>query len=124
MFTPDQVDAMRTNITQHSNDLILEEGSCNEVTSIELAHQEFKTNLKLFPNPNDGNFQIEYAQIVEDGIHFSIFNMEGRIVLSNTFSNAKQINKQINLTNFNNGVYYVVITSNEKTILQKIVVIQ
>jgi PKD repeat protein len=79
-----------------------------------VASKDLKLN--VFPNPNAGDFLLS----VKSETKFYIMNQLGRIIQSNSMNAAN--NYQANIKGLNNGVYFVVATSNNKSVMQKIVV--
>jgi hypothetical protein len=72
--------------------------------------------LKLYPNPNTGNFVIEVQNNKENTIEVS--DLSGRVLLQNTTRDEK-IN--VDLSQFANGVYYVKMTSDSYSEVIKVV---
>jgi hypothetical protein len=69
-----------------------------------LERSLFEVNLKLFPNPNNGNFVLQDADgsVLEKG-QVEIFDLAGRKVVETMV----QSNGIIELNEVSNGVYYV-----------------
>ncbi len=72
--------------------------------------------VKLYPNPNTGNFVIEVKNNKENSIEVS--DLSGRVLLQSTTRDEK-IN--IDLSQFANGVYYVKMTSDNFSEVIKVV---
>jgi len=76
--------------------------------------------LKLFPNPTNGKFSIE-GMDVNLPINVEVFDMLGKnVYLKNNFD--LQTSNQIDLTNFQKGIYVVKIQGGEKLYNMKIVI--
>jgi hypothetical protein len=69
-----------------------------------IERSKFDINLKLFPNPNNGNFVLQNADgsMLEKG-QVEIFDLAGRKVIETTV----QSNGIIQLNEVSNGLYYV-----------------
>jgi len=74
----------------------------------------------LYPNPTSGIFNIEVNLLQNTKMNASIYNNQGRVVMnvgdftSDEF-NTKQ-NKEVNVSNLMNGIYYLILSGNNKKI--------
>ncbi|MDP1803217.1 MAG: T9SS type A sorting domain-containing protein [Bacteroidota bacterium] len=74
------------------------------------------SNVKLYPNPNTGEFTLELINGSTKTIE--LMDVTGRVILSETTSNDKI---DVNITTLSNGIYYVRIQSNNAVEVIKIV---
>lgn len=74
----------------------------------------------LFPNPTTGKFQLDYS-ISSDAI-LEIIDGTGRVVLNSKISSEKS-NESIDLSSYQNGLYYCRIINDNGVIFQKKVVV-
>ncbi|MAT67099.1 MAG: hypothetical protein CL830_01705 [Crocinitomicaceae bacterium] len=74
-------------------------------------------NFKLYPNPNNGQFVIECQEKIESII---LYNIQGKIVRSFTRINSKQftINESFN----EKGIFFVNISTQNKSFIEKVVI--
>ncbi len=72
-----------------------------------------QNSLSLFPNPNNGNFNIQLPQDLNDGI-VTVTDMSGRILYSQNVSEATNNSLDLDLENFEAGIYLLQINSNAK----------
>ncbi len=93
--------------------------TCNNQTIFELKIDKHENNnieisqLKVFPNPNNGEFLLNFDSNLNGVTHIAINNLLGEIVYSNDITAIKGRNvKQLNLVNISNGVYILKIQSN------------
>ena len=83
-----------------------------------------KGNYNIYPNPNNGTFIISINNIESSDLIVNIQNVLGQSVYSEALNNVSQLNKQINLSNLDSGIYTVTISntnglsSSEKIIIQ------
>lgn len=74
----------------------------------------------IYPNPNNGLFNIEFAQAVE-GALVQVIDTKGRICHTETFNGTIQT-AQVQTANLEEGIYFVTVTVNELTSQSTIVV--
>lgn len=88
-----------------------------------LANEQFEiSDLKVYPNPNKGNFTIEYGNPVSNDINVAVFDIRGRKIFENTYSNQATFNENIQLNNAQAGIYLVNITDGNRKIVKKIAI--
>jgi len=88
-----------------------------------LSVEEFElNNLSIYPNPNNGQFNIEFNTIANT-IDISVFDIRGRSIINNTYKNTSGEFKQaINLGKVESGMYLLNINDGSKTVTKKIIV--
>jgi hypothetical protein len=83
-----------------------------------------KGNYNIYPNPNNGTFNLSINNIESSDLIVNIQNVLGQSVYFEALNNVSQLNKQINLSNLDSGIYTVTISNNnglsstEKIIIQ------
>jgi subtilisin-like proprotein convertase family protein len=88
-----------------------------------LANEQFEiSDLKVYPNPNKGNFTIEYGNPISNEINVEVYDMRGRRIYENSFANQAIINETIQLNNTQAGIYLMTITDGNRKEVKKIVV--
>ncbi|HRZ74787.1 MAG TPA: zinc-dependent metalloprotease family protein [Flavobacterium sp.] len=89
-----------------------------------LSVQEYEQlNVAVYPNPSNGNFNVQYTSITSNPIAISVYDMRGRAVYTKTYENTGLINQPIALTDVQSGVYlFTVVDGNQKGV--KRIVIQ
>ncbi|HTN17209.1 MAG TPA: S8/S53 family peptidase, partial [Chitinophagaceae bacterium] len=83
-----------------------------------------KLDCVLFPNPNEGNFTLDYLAAHNDQLLVSVSDMSGRILSSQDWKvNSGQNMLPLNLSSYAKGIYFVKVEGKEgsasiKTVLQ------
>lgn len=80
--------------------------------------EEFASDIKLYPNPNSGNFTVELPSA--DEAQIVITSLSGQVIYKNTVSNTAKVS--VSLTDIPSGIYLVHITNGEATYRSKITV--
>lgn len=86
-------------------------GSCidtSECKSVSISGLSYLTNesINLYPNPIVDNLTIEFTTNI-DFLKLGIYNLVGQLLINDVYKNKQSIN--LNVSNFKNGFYYLVI---------------
>lgn len=79
------------------------------------------TNIGLYPNPNNGNFNIQFTPTSEK-IEIVVFDLRGRVIFDKHYQNNGLFNESIQLNNVESGVYLVKIQDGSRKISKKIII--
>ncbi len=82
-------------------------------------HQLEVTDFNIYPNPNCGNFEINFKNEINDNVRVSVYSIIGELVYE---TNTKSSIENINLKNITNGIYFVNIKSSSIDFTKKIIV--
>ena len=75
----------------------------------------FQNHLNIFPNPNNGNFDIRLPKMVFSA---SIFDLNGQLVINKQCDE----NCSFDLNNHSKGIYLLKLISNNINLVKKIIV--
>lgn len=85
-------------------------------------NQGQKNSLEFYPNPTNGQVQLDFKELIEDSRTIEVLDLRGRVVHNETID-GKTSSTQLEISHLNNGVYFlrVVGQSNKlfKLVLQK-----
>jgi len=96
-------------------DFFAQDIGINDCESLSISNSAVNRNIVLYPNPIDQFFQIE-MNMEEAAVE--IYDLKGKVIFSDlSYSN----NQQIQIGNFENGVYYVKIASSNGTSIHKLI---
>ncbi len=90
-----------------------------------VAQQEFyksvgqEGKLTVYPNPNDGNFNLNLSEIDEQIQNIEILNISGQVVLQ--LGNTRLNTVQVDASNLESGIYFVKIETITQQIVEKII---
>lgn len=108
MFTNGQNTRMNTAMTTWYSDLLANAGNlCEAGVGISSAPDDFQ--FSLYPNPNDGLLTLDMTGTRDLGssIDLTIVDALGEIVYSRRIENPVGMLHQIEMSNFNSGIYFV-----------------
>jgi parallel beta-helix repeat protein len=108
--------ATRGGVTDIDKIVVTVENCSNDFDDINLS-------LAVYPNPNDGNFQININNI-DGSINLFISDTKGSIIYSEILSGqVKNHTKEIDLSEFSKGIYFVRLLNANQNMVTKIVMI-
>ena len=90
-------------------------------TALETNNYQSDFQVSFFPNPTKSILNINKGTLTTDEYSIKCIDLQGKEVFFQSFQKAKQI-EQITLSNFEKGIYLVVLETNGKKISKKIVV--
>lgn len=100
------------------NDLILT--ICAEES---LSVSEFELDgFAIFPNPNNGEFTIKLNSNSGNDIKVDVFDIRGRRIYNNLYSNTGEFNETVNLNNVQSGMYLVTVNDGNNEVTKRIIV--
>jgi hypothetical protein len=74
------------------------------------------------PNPNNGNFTLDLSSVKSQVSNVKVMNMVGGVVYQQKVAQNTTFNQNINLSNLSNGVYTILIQTNNGDIVKKMVI--
>lgn len=77
------------------------------------------SSVVAYPNPTSGVITLNITDN-EQGTKVNIYNVAGSLVSTTTY-NGKVVNEKIDLSSFDNGIYMMIINSNNNVITKKVV---
>jgi hypothetical protein len=96
---------------------------CQTITTTVLATDNFElADFSLYPNPNNGNFNIKFNSDSSNDINIAVHDIQGRLILEKKFNNTGLFSQSIELNNTQAGIYLVTIQDGDKKVVRRIVV--
>lgn len=96
---------------------------CGLQTTIVLETESFGlTDFALYPNPNNGNFTVQFNSESSNDINVTVHDLRGRQVFANSFQNNGLFNQELKLNNTSSGIYLVTVQDGNRKEVKKIVV--
>ena len=89
----------------------------------ELDESTLYQNMAMFPNPNNGLFNIVFTMPQSTDLFFSVSNVLGQNVMNKSVKSVSNQIIQFNLSEFGKGIYFInIVSSNGKHAIQKVIV--
>lgn len=79
-------------------------------------------NISIYPNPNNGSFNVIISLPEPQSLSLEINNMVGQNVYTEKSEHAYYLERQFNFSDLPKGIYYVNITAGEKSVIRKIII--
>ncbi len=89
--------------------------------SLSIAENAFNT-FSIFPNPNNGAFNISLNSSSNKDIKVQVYDIRGRSVFNKSYLNTTDFNQEINLDNVQSGMYLVKVSDGDKETIKKILI--
>jgi subtilisin family serine protease len=83
-----------------------------------INEKEIERAIKLYPNPNNGNFTILMNQNKVNEFEIDVFNIFGESIIK---TNSNSLKTEMNISSFPSGIYFVKINSTEYSEVLKII---
>ena len=96
--------------------------SSNGCTPVGINEFNLQNTFNVYPNPSDGDFNIRFNNYTHGNITINVVNLLGATIKVINSASVDMVN--INLSELDNGVYYLQIISNKNTSTKKIFVIK
>ncbi|WP_290696553.1 reprolysin-like metallopeptidase [Lacinutrix sp.] len=90
-----------------------------------LSVDEFNSSISQFlvyPNPNNGSFNVKLNSLSNDDISISVFDIRGRTVFNKLYSGSPTFNEVINLENIQSGMYLLQVSDGINKQTKKVIV--
>ncbi len=79
-------------------------------------------NVLVYPNPNQGLFNVSADTRDNDNLNVFIYNIQGQVVYIREFTSAELANEKIDVQHLSRGVYQILIQGNGKVYRGKMVI--
>ncbi|UGS23827.1 zinc-dependent metalloprotease [Flavobacterium channae] len=94
---------------------------CSQVAT--LTSESFGLeNFILSPNPNNGNFNIQFNSTTGNEIKINVHDIRGREIFNKSYQNNGLFNENLQLNNVQSGIYLVTVQDGSRKEVKKIVV--
>lgn len=101
---------------------LLEAGISNHTTSQDDYEDTQEKLIKVYPNPSNGRFNLQLKHTGTLDAAVSVKDLSGKTVYNRKYSSELNLETEIDLTNLPNGIYVVVVETENKTFKEPVVI--
>ena len=69
------------------------------------VNQNEFSDLVVYPNPSSGDFNVQFTNPIAGKVKLSLYDISGRLILSNNYESSSYFNENVKLDNLQSGVY-------------------
>lgn len=80
------------------------------------------TDFKIYPNPNNGNFNVQFDSNSGNDVKIAVNDIRGRQIFEKSYQNTGLFNENLELNNVQSGVYLVTVQDGDRKEVKKIVI--
>ncbi len=91
-------------------------------TALGVNNFENENRLNIYPNPSKGNFTIQFSSTSNKNIKIAVYDIRGRRVFENNYTNTGLFIQNIQLNNLKAGVYIVNVDDGDKKEVKRIII--
>jgi membrane-associated protease RseP (regulator of RpoE activity) len=108
---------MKVRLGAKSTRIVEEMECCEEVK--ETSNVVVETGVSVFPNPAKNTINISTKEALEGDVHMMIYSQEGKEMFYNIKTMDENMNYNLDVSQFNNGAYFVRIETAKTNYVQK-----
>lgn len=82
------------------------------------------SNIKIYPNPSSGVFNVEITEIQNKVYRFKVFNIIGELIYATEIHGSAIVNQQIDISQKAKGMYFLSVESENGIVLSKRIIIK
>lgn len=88
-----------------------------------LGNEDFSlADFNLYPNPNRGNFTVQFNSNSSKAITLEVHDIRGRQIFNKSYNNSGLFSEKLQLNNAQSGIYLLTVNDGDKKVVRKIVV--
>ncbi len=91
------------------------------VSNVGIEENSASSLMNLYPNPTTGNVTLEFNLKNSAPLKISLMNISGQVIYSETLNANGAFRKQIDLSGYANGIYYLQAITNDEVINRKVI---
>ncbi|HLF51653.1 reprolysin-like metallopeptidase [Flavobacterium sp.] len=91
--------------------------------TITLATQDFGlAEFSLYPNPNKGNFTIQFNSTSNNDVNITVHDLRGRRIFNKKYNNSGLFSQNLQLDHVQAGVYLVTVQDGDQKMVKRIII--
>ncbi|MEI6851843.1 MAG: T9SS type A sorting domain-containing protein [Bacteroidota bacterium] len=110
-----------TNSYGNAYDVYLVKTNSQGISGLERIINE-NIECKIFPNPSDGNLNIEFNNADNTNYNITIYDISGKLTFERKSSSYESIKQSLDLTGLRSGIYLLKLNFDNKCVTKKIII--
>ncbi|HNL84396.1 MAG TPA: T9SS type A sorting domain-containing protein [Chitinophagales bacterium] len=94
----------------------------NILTSIKQQQYAQSGNLQLYPNPNNGNFSLNYDNNGAANLYLQVLDVSGKTVLEKQVAHQDKSEIKLNLSGLQKGIYWIKLTDRNEYYTKAVII--
>ncbi len=90
-----------------------EDGSMRHSETVKNVYRPVQADLRVYPNPNEGQFQLEVYSYEGDNLSLEVIDVSGRLIQSISVLETGVVTIPVDLTSMGKGIYFVKLSGEE-----------
>jgi hypothetical protein len=79
-------------------------------------------NFALYPNPNKGNFTVQFNSNSTNDVSILVHDISGRSIFEKKYTNTGLFSQNLQLDNVQSGVYLVTVQDGDTKVVKRIII--
>ncbi|WP_298155910.1 reprolysin-like metallopeptidase [Flavobacterium sp.] len=79
-------------------------------------------NFAVYPNPNNGSFNVQSDKLTSDKVDMTVYDIRGRVIFQKDYNGSANFNENIQLNNAEAGIYLLSVSDGQNKEVKRIVV--
>ena len=94
---------------------------CSMASPLSLVQNQFQ-NFTLYPNPNKGNFTVQFNSNSTNDVSILVHDISGRSIFEKKYTNIGLFSQNLQLDNVQSGVYLVTVQDGDTKVVKRIII--
>lgn len=121
-FAGEEIIVRFVGVSNYGNSLWLDDINISFKTVSSIDDLAFETSLNLSPVPASSVLNIDFALENEQNVQLSMLSIDGKVIASQEFTQVKDVNTFFNVSDVENGVYFISVATESGISTRKFVV--
>ncbi len=124
---PDDTDVIEDKEIRKVHKIIIIKKECkiedfDETSPVTVQNDLKLSDLKFFPNPNDGNFTVEFSNPKGKPVSIVVYDLNGKVLFKEDIIGEKNISRKLDVNIPEKGTYILRIEQNNKALSKKLII--
>ncbi|WP_447636721.1 N-acetylmuramoyl-L-alanine amidase [Flavobacterium microcysteis] len=95
--------------------------SCSARPAGPIGKSGLELDVKIYPNPNNGQFTITVDKASDSEVHYSIYDITGKVIESKNIESDGRLETSVDISRLPSGTYIINVTTDNQEFTKKII---